>query len=88
MHKILSVDVSFFVVIDVIAKPIAQNAPANISGFIVKKSGLTTIKIPTNPRKITNILGLVNFSFRNKGARIATQIGVENSKAKSWESGI
>ena len=59
-----SVVVSFLVVIDATANPIAQSAAAINAGSKEEKFGLATIKIPTNPVNTARNLTNVNFSFK------------------------
>ena len=88
MHVIDSVEVSFLVVIEVTAKPIAHNAAEIIAGSRDEKFGLATIRIPTKPTKIAKNLTKVSFSFKKIGANTATQIGTENSNANNWDNGM
>ena len=60
---------------------------AIIGKLISLKSGLATIKIPTNPVKAAEIRTRVNLSERKNGAIKATHTGVENSKANICERG-
>ena len=83
MQVIVSVLVSSLVAIEVTAKPIAHKAAEIIAGSKAEKLGLATINIPTKPIAIDKNLTKVSFSFKNIGARTATQIGTENSIGSS-----
>ena len=88
MSVISSVRVKILVVIDVNANIIEQPAAAIIPKLIGSIPGLATNKIPQNPMIAEPILIGVSLSERKNGAHIATQIGTENSKAKSCAKGI
>ena len=88
MSVISSVLVRILVVIDVKANINEQPAAAIIPILMGSIPGLATNKIPQNPTIAAPILIGVSFSERKNGAHIATQIGTENSNAKSCAKGI
>ena len=80
--------VSFFVAVREPAKHIAQPIAAKIAELILSISGFATIRMPIKLSPTARKWSGVGASPRNKLAISATQIGVENSNAKSCENCI
>ena len=88
MQVIVSVRVSLRVKIAVNPNPTAQSAAAMRPGLMVAEPGRAMIRIPTKPMIAEMAPMGVIFSRNMSGERRITQIGVVNSNAKTWASGI